>query len=84
MRVIVLGAGLLGVTSAYYLQQRGHEVTVIDRQGAPGAETSFANGGQISVSHAEPWANPSAPLKVLQCARHWQSWFRRRALPGGR
>ena len=66
MRVIVLGAGLLGVTSAYFLQQLGHEVTVIDRQGTPGAETSFANGGQISVSHAEPWANPSAPLKVLQ------------------
>ena len=66
MRVIVLGAGLLGVTSAYFLQQLGHEVTVIDRQATPGAETSFANGGQISVSHAEPWANPSAPLKVLQ------------------
>ena len=66
MRVIVLGAGLLGVTSAYYLQQIGHEVTVIDRQATPAAETSFANGGQISVSHAEPWANPSAPLKVLQ------------------
>lgn len=66
MRVIVLGAGLLGVTSAYYLQQLGHEVTVIDRQATPAAETSFANGGQISVSHAEPWANPGAPLKVLQ------------------
>jgi D-amino-acid dehydrogenase len=66
MRVIVLGAGLLGVTSAYYLQQLGHDVTVIDRQAHPAAETSFANGGQISVSHAEPWANPSAPLKVLQ------------------
>jgi len=66
MRVIVLGAGLLGVTSAYYLQQLGHEVSVIDRQASPAAETSFANGGQISVSHAEPWANPSAPLKVLQ------------------
>ena len=66
MRVIVLGAGLLGVTSAYYLQQLGHDVTVIDRQAAPGAETSFANGGQISVSHAEPWANPGAPLKLLQ------------------
>ena len=66
MRVIVLGAGLLGVTSSYYLQQLGHEVTVIDRQATPAAETSFANGGQISVSHAEPWANPSAPLKVLQ------------------
>ncbi|GKT01624.1 D-amino acid dehydrogenase [Acidovorax sp. SUPP2522] len=66
MRVIVLGAGLLGTTSAYFLQQLGHEVTVIDRQGVPGAETSFANGGQISVSHAEPWANPGAPFKVLK------------------
>ena len=66
MRVIVLGAGVVGTTSAYFLQQLGHEVTVIDRQAVPGAETSFANGGQISVSHAEPWANPGAPLKVLQ------------------
>ena len=66
MKVVVLGAGLLGVTSAYYLQQLGHEVMVLDRQASPAAEASFANGGQISVSHAEPWANPSAPLKVLQ------------------
>jgi D-amino-acid dehydrogenase len=66
MKVTVLGAGLLGVTSAYYLQQLGHEVVVVDRQATPAAETSFANGGQISVSHAEPWANPGAPLKVLQ------------------
>ena len=66
MKVIVLGAGLLGVTSAYFLRQQSHDVTVIDRQASPAAETSFANGGQISVSHAEPWANPSAPLKVLQ------------------
>lgn len=66
MQVMVLGAGLLGVTSAYYLSQLGHDVTVVDRQATPAAETSFANGGQISVSHAEPWANPSAPLKVLQ------------------
>jgi D-amino-acid dehydrogenase len=66
MKVIVLGAGLLGVTSAYYLRQLGHDVTVLDRQASPAAETSFANGGQISVSHAEPWANPSAPLKVLR------------------
>ncbi len=66
MRVIVLGAGVVGTASAYFLQQLGHEVTVIDRQATPGAETSFANGGQISVSHAEPWANPSAPLKVLR------------------
>ncbi len=66
MQVIVLGAGLLGTTSAHFLRQLGHDVTVIDRQATPAAETSFANGGQISVSHAEPWANPSAPLKVLQ------------------
>jgi D-amino-acid dehydrogenase len=66
MRVLVLGSGLLGVSSAYYLSQLGHDVTVLDRQATPAAETSFANGGQISVSHAEPWANPSAPLKVLQ------------------
>ena len=66
MKVIVLGAGLLGVTSAYFLRQQGHEVSVVDRQAHAAAETSFANGGQISVSHAEPWANPSAPLKVLQ------------------
>jgi len=66
MKVIVLGAGLLGVTSAYFLRQHGHDVTVVDRQATPAAETSFANGGQISVSHAEPWANPSAPLKVLR------------------
>lgn len=66
MRVIVLGAGLLGVTSAYYLAQHGHEVSVIDRQAYPAAEASFANGGQISVSHAEPWARPDAPLKLLR------------------
>ena len=66
MKVIVLGAGLLGVTSAYFLRQLGHDVVVVDRQATPAAETSFANGGQISVSHAEPWANPSAPLKVLK------------------
>jgi D-amino-acid dehydrogenase len=66
MHLIVLGAGLLGVTSAHFLRQHGHGVTVIDRQATPAAETSFANGGQISVSHAEPWANPSAPLKVLK------------------
>ena len=66
MKVIVLGAGLLGVTSAYFLRQQGHDVSVVDRQASPAAETSFANGGQISVSHAEPWANPGAPLKVLK------------------
>ena len=48
MKVIVLGAGLLGVTSAYFLRQQGHDVVVVDRQASPAAETSFANGGQIS------------------------------------
>ena len=66
MRVIVLGAGVIGVTSAWYLAADGHEVTVIDRQPAPARETSHANGGQISVSHAEPWASPAAPWKALQ------------------
>lgn len=66
MHVVVLGAGVVGVTTAWYLQAQGHQVTVVDRQSLPGLETSYANGGQISVSHAEPWANPSAPLKVLK------------------
>ncbi len=66
MRVTVLGAGVVGVTSAWYLSAAGHEVTVIERQPLPAQETSFANGGQISVSHAEPWANPHAPLKALK------------------
>ncbi|MBE0485004.1 D-amino acid dehydrogenase [Marinobacter sp.] len=66
MHVLVLGAGVVGVTTAWYLQAQGHQVTVIDRQSMSGLETSYANGGQISVSHAEPWANPSAPLKVLK------------------
>jgi len=65
MKVIVLGAGVVGTTAAWYLAKAGHEVSVIERQPAVGLETSFANGGQISVSHAEPWANPGAPLKVL-------------------
>ncbi|HYG55311.1 MAG TPA: D-amino acid dehydrogenase [Burkholderiales bacterium] len=66
MKVLVLGAGVVGTTAAYYLNRAGCEVWVVDRQSAAGAETSFANGGQISVSHAEPWANPGAPLKVLR------------------
>jgi D-amino-acid dehydrogenase len=64
--VVVLGAGVIGINSAYWLARAGKSVCVVDRQPAAGLETSFANGGQISVSHAEPWANPSAPLKVLR------------------
>ncbi|MFZ6848298.1 D-amino acid dehydrogenase [Undibacterium sp. RuRC25W] len=66
MKVIVLGAGIIGTSTAWFLRQQGHDVTVIERQPGAAQETSFANGGQISVSHAEPWANPSAPLKVLK------------------
>ncbi|MDD5249009.1 MAG: D-amino acid dehydrogenase [Rhodocyclaceae bacterium] len=66
MRVVVLGAGLIGVSSAWYLAADGHEVTVIDRQPDAALETSFANGGQISTSHAEPWANPGAPWQALK------------------
>ena len=66
MRILVLGAGVIGVTAAWYLAADGHEVTVIDRQPGPARETSFGNGGQISASHAEPWANPGAPRKILQ------------------
>lgn len=66
MHILVLGAGVVGTTTAWFLQKRGYQVTVIDRQTQAGLETSYANGGQVSVSHAEPWANPSAPLKVLK------------------
>lgn len=66
MKVIVMGAGIIGTASAWYLMKRGHEVTVIDRQPAAGLETSFANGAQISVSQSEPWAAPGAPFKVMK------------------
>lgn len=64
--VIVLGAGVVGINAAYWNLRAGRSVCVVDRQPAAGLETSFANGGQVSVSHAEPWANPSAPFKVLK------------------
>ena len=66
MKVIVLGAGIIGTASAWFLNKAGHDVTVIERQPGAAQETSFANGCQISVSHAEPWANPAAPMKVLK------------------
>jgi len=74
LKILVLGAGVVGVTSAWYLARAGHQVTVLERQAAAGLETSFANGGQISVSHAEPWANPHAPLRAL-------AWMRREDAP---
>ncbi len=66
MRVAVLGAGVIGVTSAWYLARARHEVTLVDRQPQAGMETSFANGGQVSAGHAQPWARPSVLPKVLK------------------
>ncbi|MFM0098197.1 D-amino acid dehydrogenase [Paraburkholderia nemoris] len=66
MRVVVLGSGVVGVTSAYYLARAGHEVTVIDREPGPALETSFANAGQISPGYASPWAAPGVPLKAVK------------------
>lgn len=66
MRVIVLGSGVVGVTTAYYLAREGHEVTVIDREASPALETSFANAGQISPGYAAPWAAPGVPLKAVK------------------
>ena len=66
MQVIVLGAGIIGVSTAWYLAQAGHDVTVVDRQPDAALETSFANGAQISVSFCEPWANAAAPFKVAK------------------
>lgn len=66
MRVMVLGAGVVGVASAWYLAAAGHKVTVVDRQPDAGMETSFANGSQVSVCHAEPWAHPGALKQILK------------------
>lgn len=66
MKVIVLGAGVLGVTSAWYLAKAGHEVTVIDRQTGPALETSYANAGEISPGYSSPWAAPGIPMKALK------------------
>ena len=66
MKVTVLGAGIIGISTAWYLAEAGHDVTVVDRQADAALETSFANGAQISVSFCEPWANAGAPLKVAK------------------
>ena len=66
MHVMVLGAGVTGITAAWYLLEAGHQVTVIERREGVALETSFANGGQISISHPEPWSSPAAPLIALR------------------
>lgn len=66
MRVLILGAGVVGVTSAWYLARAGHEVTVIERQPNVALETSFGNAGQISPGYASPWAGPGVPAKAVK------------------
>ena len=66
MKILILGSGVIGVTSAYYLARAGHEVTVVDRQAAPALETSFANAGEVSPGYASPWAGPGVPLKAIK------------------
>jgi D-amino-acid dehydrogenase len=66
MKILILGGGVVGVTSAYYLVKAGHEVVVVDRQTSAGMETSFANAGQISPGYSAPWAAPGIPIKALK------------------
>ena len=66
MKVLVLGAGVIGITAAYELAGAGHEVTVVDRQAAPALETSFANAGEVSPGYSAPWAGPGVPVKAIK------------------
>lgn len=66
MHILILGSGVIGVTSAWYLAKQGHQVTVVDRQSSPAMETSFANAGQISPGYSAPWAAPGVPLKAVK------------------
>ena len=66
MKTIVLGSGVIGVTTAYYLARAGHEVTVVDRQAEPAQETSFANAGEVSPGYSSPWAGPGVPVKAIK------------------
>ena len=66
VKVLVLGGGVIGVTTAYYLASSGHEVTVVDRQPEPALETSFANAGEVSPGYASPWAGPGVPIKAIK------------------
>ena len=66
MKVLVLGAGVIGTTAAYYLARSGHEVAVVERREGPGLETSFANAGEVSPGYSAPWAGPGVPLKAVK------------------
>ena len=64
MKTIVLGGGVIGTTTAYYLAKLGHEVHLVDRQEGVALETSFANGGVLHTSEAEPWSRPGMPTNI--------------------
>jgi D-amino-acid dehydrogenase len=66
VKVLILGSGVIGVTSAYYLARAGHEVVVVDRQPKPALETSFANAGEVSPGYSSPWAGPGVPVKAIK------------------
>ncbi|HTD04170.1 FAD-dependent oxidoreductase, partial [Undibacterium sp.] len=66
MKVLILGAGVIGTASAYYLAKAGHEVTVLERQAAAGLETSYGNAGEVSPGYSAPWAGPGVPLKAIK------------------
>ena len=66
MQILILGSGVIGTTCAYYLAKAGHQVTVVDRQGEPAMETSFANAGEVSPGYSAPWAGPGVPLKAIK------------------
>lgn len=66
MHVLILGSGVIGTTTAYYLARAGHRVTVVDRQPGPGLETSYANAGEVSPGYSAPWAGPGVPVKAIK------------------
>ena len=66
MKIAVLGSGVIGVTTAWYLAEAGHEVVVLDRQAGPALETSFANAGEVSPGYSAPWAAPGIPMKAIR------------------
>ena len=66
MHILILGIGLIGTTTAYYLARAGHQVTVVDRQPGPALETSYANAGEVSPGYSAPWAGPGVPMKAIK------------------
>ena len=73
MKIVILGSGVIGVSTAYYLAKAGHEVVVIDRQPETAMETSFANAGEVSPGYSAPWAGPGMPVKAIKWMLHKHS-----------